>query len=74
MFADADQLLTLEQAQQKGDAVGSPAFVCQRVCQKKGSEVVSDSLPAMRASVQQLPARFADRATNKGGKSRLQKL
>ena len=28
----------------------------------------------MRASVQRLPARFADKATNKGGNSRLQKL
>ena len=74
MVADANHLVTLEQAQQKRDAVDVLHSYVREYVQKKGSEVVVDSLPAMRAIVQRLKARFADRATNKGAKSCLQKL
>ena len=52
MVADANQLVTLEQAQQKRDAVDVLHSYVREYVQKKGSEVVVDSLPAMRASVQ----------------------
>ena len=65
MVADANQLVTLEQ--QKRDAVDVLHSHVRGYVQKRIPEAVVDSLPAMRASVQRLPARFADKATNKGG-------
>ncbi len=74
LVADTNQQLTLEQMEHMIDALDlNPLYVGQHVKTERPDAVV-DSLPAMRASVQQLPARFADKAAHKAGLSRLHKL